>query len=88
MVQCPACQGARQSARIIKPVEGGCYQNTASCHRCHGTGKITQVRASLLAERQAAYRTRIARRESLRDAAARTGQTPVALSVWERGEDV
>lgn len=88
MVQCPTCQGARQSTRLIKPVEGDCYSETSTCHRCHGAGEISLERATLLVERQATYRARIARRESLRDAAARTGQTPVALSRWERGEDV
>lgn len=86
---CPVCNGQKVTLVLVsgnRNCEHYSELRRDLCHTCQGTGELTEERKVLLAERDAAHSARVARRETLRDAAARTGMTVTEYSAWERGE--
>jgi hypothetical protein len=86
MVQCPDCQGRKGRTAYACP---GFRPIHMPCEACSATGELTAEQAEKMTTARAAgeqmRQERIARRETLRDAAARLGVDVARYSRIEHG---
>lgn len=83
---CPMCQGEKIVSGLVKFADGRpCAMQEFSCFRCGGAGEIPDEQAEWIRLGDRLRRTRIARGESLREAAKRLGVSAASLSDLEHG---
>ena len=87
-MNCPDCDGNGGSQGFVTRTTG-CRLEFIQCRTCAGTGEIAADEAAAMEERRIAGRAlraeRMARDESLGEAAARLGISPMELSAKEHG---
>jgi len=83
---CPSCAGVGTFAAFVDRDDGtGCYDPAVPCPRCKTSGRVP-IEQLRWAEAGAVYRkARVARGESLMEAAQRLGLSPAAVSAMEQG---
>lgn len=84
-IPCPVCDGGtlRRSGLVMR--DGVCALEDIDCSTCGESGRVPADYAARVEAGQRMRAERVARRESLRDAAARLGITPAQLSAREMG---
>lgn len=84
---CPRCDGKRGADCFINrgPDVRTHSLEWRSCPTCGGTGKIDRRRAALILQGKEMRDARVARRETLREAALRLGMNPAELAAIEHG---
>lgn len=84
-MRCPECEGGGPFIALVKPRRGPCRTEFVECQACKGTGEIDEEQARRIEEGRRLMKERIARGESLREAAVRLGVSVVKLSQLEHG---
>jgi DnaJ-class molecular chaperone len=87
MATCWYCEGKGSTGpvHVNRGELGGEWIETMSCRECGGTGQWTDDRAARFYEGQKIRALRIARGESIGEAAKRMGISPSGVSAIERG---
>gem|GEM_PF-3394527 len=88
MPTCPRCDGKKTSIAHVNtgPDAKKHRWEERQCDTCKGLGEITQEHEARIARGKEMRNTRVARGESLLDAAKRQGITPSQLSAIELGK--
>lgn len=81
---CPDCNGAGTMTALVNRTSG-CKEENVVCAVCRGSGGLSDEQFQALELGRKAYLERVARGESLREAAVKIGCLPVALSDFEHG---
>lgn len=86
-MECPGCDGRKTVFAFLNLGED--YrkhrQGNIPCMTCGGTGEISAEHAARIEDGHRLYQERVARGETLMEAAIRQGMTPAQLSAIEHG---
>ena len=82
---CPICEGRKRALAHINRGSAPHSWEKMDCRACAGTGMISAETATAIANGRSMRERRIARDESLREAAKRLGVSPAELSRIEHG---
>ena len=84
-VECLACKGIGHMVAFVDRASGGHLDPVLCCNLCLGEGCISATKADWVARGRTHYKARVARRENVRDCAARLGVGSAELSAMEHG---
>jgi DnaJ-class molecular chaperone len=87
MPTCPTCKGKRTNiAHINTGIDSQRHRwSEIPCFTCNGAGNISDEHATRITKGAEMRQARVARKESLYEAAARMGMTAARLSAIEHG---
>lgn len=93
MIECPSCKGSGDGGPVhyntgINPHTGMCsgyWKHNSECIRCKGTGIVPAEMAEWIIRGKKLRDERLARNETIYDAAIKAGITSSELSSIERG---
>jgi DnaJ-class molecular chaperone len=84
--ECPSCGGAKTVRALVNyGRQRGCVWEQIPCITCHGQGEISEEEALAIEERDRIRNERVARGESMKDAATRLGMTLREYNDFEHG---
>lgn len=85
-VTCPACSGAKTVQALVNyGRQRGCVWEQITCITCNGDGDLDAEEVRRIEERDRIRDERVARGESMKDAATRLGMTLREYNDYEHG---
>lgn len=86
-MECPTCNGRKELFAFVNRGDKPHYSGYVVCQVCKGSGVITDEKMGRMIAGKAAREARVARGETLRQAAVRKNTTASEISRFERGEN-